>query len=541
MGWRAIFVVLVAVLLAGSATALECVVNPKVLTDGYVDTHSIEGILAGVPRGARNDEERVLAFYHWYRRMLFHHRLMGGDRRNILKVINSYGCDLCGSQAAMFVDLLQRAGFKTRVVSGSGPGDFGGHTFVEIFYDGRWHCFDTMTSFAVYTRERPPHIASLEELKGDPTLVTAAVAEGRAVPGFLPCLGNQEQTAADKARLKESMGGADLTWSTLLFTAGSLLDFWRQAPAKSSIVADGGVYGSVYTPGVLDFTLKPNEELVREWDNAANLWYKSASHPDFGPHHTCGRADEADTVNFKYFEPYLKEGFGHAKRCYRWFGNGWLEWRPDAARGELLASCQAANLKAEATGALAVAAAGAGRLSIPVKCPYAGVGLELDLDLQQSGADSVTRVVLVAGQRERELWKLEGDAAGLQRIAAPSSDAALFDYTLRIEGRRGPQGTVAFTPRRLRTIFQENIYALPGLLPGTNAVTVSAQAPVKLAAGTLAVVYEWAEGEGWQKPRSVTRRFDALPATFTVEAAGPKLPRMKRLTLRLDAGAAPRP
>lgn len=525
---------LLAVDAVSAATTAEVVVNPKVLTSGYVDTTSVEGIVAGVTRGAKTDEEKVLAFYQWYRRMIFHHRLMGGDRRDILKVINSYGCDLCGSQAAMFVDLLQRAGFKTRVVAGSAPGDFGGHTFVEIFYDGKWHCFDTMTSFAVFTRDVPPHIASLEELKADATLVTLAAKEKRAVPGYLPCLDHQEHTAADKDALKKSMGAADFTWSTLLFTAGSLLDFWRQAPSAAKVLDNGGVYGSIYRPGVLDFTLKPNEELVREWDHAANKWYKTASHPDFGPHHTCGAADEFDTFNFPYFEPYLKENLGHTKKCYRWFGNGWLEWRPDAAKGEVAAAGKVAQLTTDATGALVVAGDAPGRLTIPVKCPYAGVGIELDLALKQSGIGSVTRVVLIEGSQEREVWKMEGDADGVQKIVVAHENSPLFEYALRIEGRRGAAGAVTFTPLRLRTIFQENIYALPGLLPGRNTVTVSAMGPVQLAAGALVVSYEWAEGNGWKTAKSATRKLTELPATFEVDVEGPKLPRMKRLVVRLE-------
>ena len=97
---------------------------------------------------------------------------------------------------------------------------------------------------------------------------------------------------------------------------------------------------------------------------------------------------------------------------------------------------------------------------------------------------------------------------------------------------------MAFAPRRLRTIFQENIYALPGLLPGKNRVTVSAREPVKLAAGRLVVSYEWAEGDGWKTPKSATRELSELPATFEVEVAGPKLPRMKRLVVRLEPAAA---
>ena len=99
-----------------AATAVETVVNPWVTTDKYVDTSSLDAIVKSIVKEGMTEEQKALAFYHWYRRMLFHHRFMGGDRRDVLKVLNSYGCNLCGSQAAVFVILLQKAGFKTRVV-----------------------------------------------------------------------------------------------------------------------------------------------------------------------------------------------------------------------------------------------------------------------------------------------------------------------------------------------------------------------------------------------------------------------------------------
>lgn len=515
--------------------APEKLAGVKVLTDGYVDTSSRESIVAGVTKGAESDEQKVLALYHWYRRVIFHHRFMGGDRRDVLKEINSYGCNLCGSQSAVFVILLQQAGFKTRVVAGKASGDFGTHTFVEVFYDGKWHCLDTMTSFAVYTRDEPPHVASLEEMKADPTLVAKAVEEKRGLPGFLYCMDHQEHAGADKAELAKTMGKADLTWSTLLFTAGSLLDFWEQAPAKSRVLDAGGTYGGRYTPGVTDFTLKANEELVRLWDNQGK-WVKAASHPDFGPHHTCGYADEHDPVNFKYYEPYLKENFGHTKKCYRYFGNGWLEWKPRAA-AELLAAGRAEGLTADAAGRLAAAPGAAGSLTVPVKSPYAGVEIELDLDLDQQGEASQTRVLLAEAGKPREVWKKSGEARGIEKIVIPHDRAGLFEYELRIEARSAEGGAAAFRPVRLRTVFQENIYALPGLLPGKNTVTVSAAEPAKLAACRLVVQYDWEEGEGWKTPKSVSKELAELPASFEVEAAGPKLPRMKRLVLRLAPAA----
>jgi hypothetical protein len=514
--------------------ALRKIQGLKVTTDGWVDTSSIESILAGATRGAKTDEEKILAIFNWCRRIIYHHRLGPPDsiRRNLLMAVNSFGFNLCGSQSALIVTLLNKAGFKTRVVCGKASGDFGGHTFWEAFYDERWHCFDTMTSFYVYTRDTPPHIACLDELKADPTLVSNAVEENRASPGFLCCTFRQELKGTDRAELAKVMGEADLPWSTFLFTAGSLVDFWSQAPRNVSILDAEGAYGGRYTPDVMTLALKPGEELARTWNNQGK-WIKNLNHADFGPHHICGTADEYDPVNFKYFEPYLKENYGHAKKCYRYYGNGWLEWKPTAASVKQF--CKLDNMAVKGADIFeAVNDKRAGTISIPVKCPYAGVEVELDLTLDQAGASSETRVLLVEGNKSAEVWKKAGEAKGLQEIVITRTDLPLFEYELKIECKPGQDGRAAALPVRLRTTFMENIAALPGFLPGKNVVTVGAARPVKLAGGKLIVQYDWEEGEGWKTPKTIRKEFTELPATFEVEAAGPKIPRMRNLITRFE-------
>src|SRR5687767_13514225 len=139
--------------------------DPWITTDRCVDTSSLSGIVAGVTRASMSDEEKALALFHWFRRVIFHHRQMGEDRRDVLRLIHGYGYALCGSQAAVLAFLLRAAGLRTRIVAIRG----GGHTLVEVFYGGRWHAMDPMTAFFVYDRRTPRKLASLEEMAADPT------------------------------------------------------------------------------------------------------------------------------------------------------------------------------------------------------------------------------------------------------------------------------------------------------------------------------------------------------------------------------------
>ncbi len=69
---------------------------------------------------------------------------------------------MCGSQPAVFADLVRAAGPEVRLVAARGGPRHGNHTFVELFCDDRRHCFDTMTGFCVFTGDSPAGTAGLE-------------------------------------------------------------------------------------------------------------------------------------------------------------------------------------------------------------------------------------------------------------------------------------------------------------------------------------------------------------------------------------------
>ncbi|MHC4917873.1 MAG: transglutaminase domain-containing protein, partial [Planctomycetota bacterium] len=355
---------------------------PRVLPDGCVDTSSLDGIVKGLVKPGMSDQEKVLAVYQWWRRVTFHFRNMGADRRDTLRVINSYGYNLCGSHSGSMMVLFKHMGIKARpafVKGASAKEGYGGHTVEEVFYGGKWHAFDVMSNFCVLNRDDPPTIAGLAEIQKDPTLVTKAVEEKRTVGGFITCTHDPDIDYAGREQLrklgwggwmtKEGLKG-DLRWGCLIFGytdaqgkdhPGDLKTFWSKAANNWSCNKAGDLYGGYHAPGLLDITLKPNERWVMLWDNLG-MWTVKSSFPKTGPFHTCGHCDELDEVNFKYFEPYAKKGLGGTKVCYRYYANGFLEWTPQSA-----AEVEAAGKKA------------GGGLSIPVKAPGPVVGVEVDL------------------------------------------------------------------------------------------------------------------------------------------------------------------
>jgi hypothetical protein len=517
-----------------AARAVETVETPKVLPDRAIDASSLEGIVAGVCKPGMKPHEKFLALYEFYRRMVYHGRYMGPDRRSVLRMINSYGVQLCGSQAAAFSVLCRKAGFETRVAHVKAKG-YGGHTVMEARYDGAWHLVDTMTAF--YVLNRKGQVAGLAELKADPALIRDAVREKRVPPEWCLCTREIEK---EQAGIEELMP-KDRPWSLLRWGEGKTLpDFWEQAVTNGR--TQEGLYGGHVQAGEMDIVLKPNEEYVRLWDGLG-LWLKPASFEKVPPYHTCGHIDELDAPNFRYFEPYRKTGFKYARYAYRYYGNGWLEWAPDGTRGEVKAASKATDLAHDAAAGLFEAAGGklVGELVVPVKSPYAVVKIEIDLRLRQD--ERTLTIVSVGGAttrngrrraRYKEVWRKDGAADGVEKIVVDCTGdrRAKYDYDIKVQTRAG---TAAFNLARVKTVFQLNPASLPSLYPGENTVTVSAKTAGDLKANRLLVTYDWADGDGWKQDRTDTQTVARIPYTYTLTADVPKdkMPRMRRLVMKL--------
>ena len=526
--------------LAGSspapADAAAPILHPKVVTGGSVDCASVESIVHGLIRPGMTDEEKLLSLYHWFRRTVYHYRMMGADRRDVLRVLNSYGGLLCGSQSAVFRLLCSAAGLKARVVSGDGGRELG-HTVLEVWYNGGWHVIDTMTSFYVRNRRDDGEIAAMADLAADPTLATMAVEEGRCGPEFLYCVRHKETGLADRRRMEASgMPSPDLPWTLFVIAPDEhgnpqdILTFWTKGPRRPTHKEPGDAYGARYAPGLLDIALKPNEEYARLWDNTGQ-WMTIGNFEKVGPYHTCGRSDEFDPVNFRHFEPYKKENVGYARYAYRYFANGWLDWQPK--RDEILLGSVPENLTLDkATGFFAASEPAV--LRIPVKSPYAVVEAALEIETQY--ADPSTALTVTCSPSDDaynhgiapQVEALKR-APGRARIAfdvgrRTDVQGGVFAYELQV---RVTGGRARFAVRRVKTTFMLNMYSLPFLEPGDNKVTVSAA-----SAGPLQVSYEWAEGNGWTAPRRDLRVIRTFPSSYSIKVSGPKMPRMKRLVMR---------
>ena len=477
---RILMVALGVALVCGAASAARAEVKGAwVATDRTVDCSSYETIVRDVIKPGMTEEHKALALYDFYRQMVYHYRNMP-ESRNPVKCINVLGNTLCGSQATCMTALLERAGIKARVVA------MPGHTFYEAFYDGKWHGFDTMMHFYVYTRGKGKdrNIASFEETARDPSLIKDAVKEGRAAEGICPC-GDDPMFFTKKLRvLKYKPLTSD--WS------------------------------------VKDYSLRDGEEIVRSWwphGRPLPGTYGAGREP--GPIHGCGSRDRKNPyATFRFFEPYGIRGMGGKTVSFRHYCNGWMNYSPDLSQAPL-------------ADALA-----AGELIVPVKCPYYISGTALAFEADCPGdADAVAVSVSVDGKKWVPVITAKDKGMTEYRTSLGSTvirpSRGLHEYQLKF----ALTGAAALKRLHLKTIFTHNAMASPHLMPGRNKVTVAVDNAPALKARPVTVVYRYKDAPNWSgEVKTIERSVSASPFTFDVTLPETKkLPQMQDLTLRYGA------
>jgi hypothetical protein len=469
---------LVACLLAAAATfAAEpaLVRDPYVTTDKSIDTRSVDAIVKGLVKDGMSDEEKVLAAFNWVRRLLYHGDGPREYAYNFHNMISIYGHGSCLRQTTPLWVLLDRMGFKCRTWG------VGGHHCMQVMYGGKWHLIDPHMCFYVYDRATPRTIASIEQIRADHALVTDAVKEGRACPGFLLCGDGTDTFARDDGW--QDMG-----------------DF---PEGKSGTPTIEEPFGRI--------ALRRGETYTRTW-MPGPYWFKANSPKKTeGPRHGCGRKDAKDTVNWPLYEPH---GVG---TIYRHWGAGSLVYKPDLATDHA-ADAVVSQANIAATGLALQDAAKAGEVVLSVNCPYVITAGELMLQHRGEVKASVSA-------DEGKTWKpveLKPDGDGAKALFVDEVNGCFKGYWLKLELAAG----AAVKALELKSHFQLNPYSLPYLVPGKNVVSVEAG---KFGA-PLTATYNWSEGEGWQTPKSATKTFSAN-GTLEVEVAGPKYPRMGSLVL----------
>ena len=503
--------------MAGRAVAE--VANVKVTTDTSIDCSSIQSIARDLYRNCKTDEQKAIATWYFVRRVEFHWPHI--PTWDSVELINSYGIGLCGYQSTAFAQICQAGGIKARTLH------MPGHVLAEAWYDGDWHFFDCQVGWFAQKKVKDADgkehltVASHEDIAKDPSIVLDAVKDGRASKPFFQCRIN------DKSSDRPESG---------VNYAQNAKPNGAPKPCDTRLVID----------------LRRGESITRVWGNEGKSWFDrdaAKGQPGFlSLHHPCTASviDENDPVNWPYWKPYAvqttnKEG----KLRYgpkRLFGNGRMVYEPDLATDafrEGLAKDGLVGIKAKHDVKhgpnLHPAAAGApGSAVFEINCPYVAVDAWLDISAARKGDKDVVAVFARSEKDKPDAWKevWRADGKGSLKADAISLKDVAWDqhrYFVKIELQAAGDVRDAGLDRiRFTTVFINNMYALPYLMPGKNTVQLTAGEKADLKHDKLTLTYVWDE-QG--KEKKLEKRISKVPFETTIDVPGTEIPRMKSVTL----------
>jgi hypothetical protein len=503
-----------------TAPARRTVEGIHVSTDRSVDFFSRETTLKSIIKPGMSNEEQAIACWRLVNRRIFH--FCRPDDNDPMRVLNVYGYALCGTiqhtlvwlvQGAMGPEAAGHAGLSSREIedpetyriaaggwlldsmvrldAGKPPTKMG-HTWCQLFYDGRQHYLDAHSGFYVYTADGKG-IASVADISGDPTLVTDPVRKSEP---FMPC------------------------------DAGRPEFFYRCAGGGF----DKGVEKTAHS---MALRVRPGESLVFHFDKLPGGFFKRSKSwekewsPDFygeGPHHRCA---------------------GGQEKAWRHYGNGEILFAPDLAKaGFREALADSSNLACQAEdrrpGLHPADPAKPARAVFEFASPYVMVGGSVEAEFLMPAGTSAKLSLIPPGNQAKAQLVAEARGRGSKELvqARLDMDAAGYPYSARVQVELTGGGSVApaLTALRIRLVTQLNFGTLPRPLPGANKIRVecgSAPAP----ASPLFVEWAWTEkgGKAMSDRRAVNGAdfgYDlGLGATETQPEENPKYMRWLKLEM----------
>jgi hypothetical protein len=477
---HALLLVFLLALIAPAAAAQQTVDGIHIWTDRSVDFFSRDTIIKSIIKPGMTNEQKAVACYELVRSRIFH--FSRPDDNDPQRVLNVYGYALCGTIQHTLVWLAQGvfgpeggrpAGLTSRKISnpdtfkiaaggwlndsmyrldGARPPAKLGHSWCQLFYDGRYHYLDAHAGFYVYTADGK-HIASIEEISGDPTLVTDPVKKSDP---FMPC---------DKGRPE-----------FFYRVAGS----HRGRPVEK-------------TNHSMALRVRPGETLVFHFDKLA------------GEHFKRSRSWKGQWSPDYYKEgPHLRSQ-GEKVKSYRHYGNGEIIFLPNLRKAGFKESLvESENL-----------AHGSGRLSpkdptkpasatFEFKSPYPMVSgmVSAMFDEGKTPPGTLTFIspvkkakpqVFSASQKPGQIML---SIIGIRVSGKPDMRAAGYPYSARVRlsipaGSHAQNLVVHF-------ITQLNFHTLPRPLPGKNKVSFECATGSPRNA-KLQIEWAWTEAGGKQK------------------------------------------
>jgi hypothetical protein len=481
-----------------------------VRTERSVDFFSRETILRSIIEPGMSNEEKAVACYELVRTRVYH--FCRPDDNDPMRVLNVYGYALCGTIQHSLVWLAQGAfgpeggrpaGIRSRNIAnpetfriaaggwlndsmyrldGAKPPAKLGHSWCQLFYDGRYHYLDAHAGFYVYTADGK-HIASLDEISGDPTLVSDPV---KTSDPFMPC---------DDGRPEF---------------------FYRCAGSHRGRPVER-------TNHSMALRVRPGETLVFHFDKLPGRHFKRS------------RSWKNQWAPDYYREgPHLRSQ-GEKVKSYRHYGNGEILFEPDLSRAGFRESLVASENLGDGPGLSLEDKTKPGSVTFAFKTPYPMVAGEIRAEVKTAGLarGELPLVRFVPPGRKAKPQLLGGPVDGVIR-GKLDLYKAYYPYSAQVVVEL-PAGS-ALTALRVHFITQLNFHTLPRPLPGKDRVVFECTKGSPKDAG-LVIEWAWTEPGGKRRSdrRAVGGRTFAYDLTVgpvdTTPALNPKYMRYLKLSM----------
>ena len=434
--------------------------NPRITVNGRYNWYTLEDLAAEITEGCTSEKEKAMAIFDFVEKQSYWWSYPK-DRSSLNPVrhFNIYGYHICSQASCQFVALCRATGLEARVY------EIWHHTVSEAKWDGAWHHMDPDLGIW-YLKDDNLTIASMAELEQHPEWVARTYKPYR---WYLTAEDNRKMIYMPDAW----PAGEDL--ATIYET-------------REDNYVETGYDEWLYKHQDMNFTLRPNEKLVRWWKPMLRKHYdQESSHEP--PRYANGRLIfEPDFSRLTY------EGMVRTKN---------LKFKAEDGKSPVVHVDKLQDRKYDQPSSLA----------IPMKSPYVIVGGYIDTRYYKGGTSRLDRLSLAADldpafHKRTSLWSYYSWAYGMGDCRAVLDQKMLRD---------GPQATYSFTanytisaskqsadkPAEYPLVYggqsgldcvkivadlQVNPGSLPALALGRNVVRYTAE-----GTGEVKITWKWSE------------------------------------------------
>ncbi len=469
--------------------------NVHIRSSTTVDLSDLQSIVRDVIKPEMTNRQKAVKLYHFLRTHAysrhypteFCHRAFGNATEYPIALLNIYPWGQCETWHNLAADVFSAAGFKCRKRIFM---DLGGHFFVEVYYDGKWHYIDPSQGFYFCLRDGKT-IASVEDLRKDPTLITKPVSK----EGFL-------WDISDSALEKYA---EQICGKIIISKRGSDADGIHMPEKKCHSMKINLYTGDTYMlssdklgpKGIWYYPPKIPASVFKEINKKNKQ--RNITLPDIGPYPW---TDREVNKNWKYAG----------------FANGFLEFRPQIdCDGKVSRLLNTSMLDISNTGPLTFSVkAGTGSAVWFFSVPFVPVEGEVCFEKEPGGSVDIF-ISVNNGKEWVKVASANAEEQGKCGFKLREFILGAYQYQIKMT----LTGKTAVRCLFFRTIFQMSPAAVPGLASGKNVITFITENPDALKQAHASIEYRWEEKTDHKTVnKKMQKSLTGSPQSFEIDCQG---------------------